>query len=55
MGTTPHVMDEIPVRQLRFKFDEDTHRNPVWSQSWPEFSMLINALGVQYPISNAFL
>jgi predicted metal-dependent hydrolase len=50
--TQSHPMDEFPVRQLRFQFN-DTH--PVWSRSCPEFSMFINALGVHVPHFERFL
>ncbi|MFN3239130.1 MAG: metal-dependent hydrolase [Pseudomonadales bacterium] len=55
MSVTPHPMDEIPVRQLRFKFDDVNNHHPVWSNSCPEFAMFINALGVHVPYFERFL
>lgn len=51
----PHPMDDIPVRQLRFKFDDVSNHNPLWSRSCPEFAMFINALGVHVPYFERFL
>ena len=48
-------MDEIPVRPLRFKFGITEGRNPVWSQSSPDFSIFINAMGVHIPHFEKFL
>jgi predicted metal-dependent hydrolase len=48
-------MDEIPVRQLRFTFDETAGPDPLWSRSNPDFSMFINALGVHVPHFERFL
>jgi predicted metal-dependent hydrolase len=53
-----HPMDDIPVRRLRFKLDEDgAHENhdPIWSRSCPDFSMFINALGIHVPYFERFL
>lgn len=50
----PHPMDNIIVRQLRFDFGE-TEQRCVWSQSSPEFSMFINALGLHVPYFEKFL
>jgi predicted metal-dependent hydrolase len=55
MDTSPHPMDNIPVRQLRFKFDDVNNHNPVWSKTSPEFAMFINALGVHVPHFERFL
>ena len=55
INSQPHPMDEIPVRQLRFNFDDVTNHNPVWSRSSPEFAMFINALGVHVPHFERFL
>ncbi len=52
-------MDQIPVRKLRFDFSEGGKdsgcTNPVWSQSSPDFSIFINALGVHVPHFERFL
>ena len=50
-----HPMQQIPVRQLRFNFDAVEHHNPVWSESKPEFSIFLNALGVDVPHFERFL
>lgn len=50
-----HPMDDIPVRQLRFKVDALSDDALVWSRSSPEFSMFINALGVHVPYFERFL
>ena len=55
MSSAPHPMDEFPVRQLRFKFDDVNEHNPVWSKSSPEFAMFINSLGVHVPHFERFL
>ena len=47
-------MDNIVVRQLRFDFGQAEHRC-VWSQSSPEFSMFLNALGLHVPYFERFL
>jgi len=47
-------MDNIVVRQLRFDFDQ-TETGCVWSQSSPEFSMFLNALGLHVPYFERFL
>lgn len=52
---TQHPMDDFPVRQLRFSFDDVANHNPVWSESSPEFAMFINALGVHVPHFERFL
>ena len=53
-----HPMDNIPVRRLRFKLDDEdaieTH-HPIWSRSSPDFSMFINALGIHVPYFERFL
>ena len=54
-GSAPHSMAEIDVRQLRFKFDDATDRNPAWRQSRPELAMPINALGVHVTHLERFL
>jgi predicted metal-dependent hydrolase len=48
-------MDEIPVRQLRFKFDDVEGHDPVWSRSSPDFAIFINALGLHVPHFERFL
>lgn len=55
MTATVHPMDDFPVRQLRFNFDDVANHNPVWSRSSPEFAMFINALGVHVPHFERFL
>ena len=50
-----HPMDAIPVRQLRFKLDTETVSKPVWSQTHPNFSIFINALGLHVPHFERFL
>ncbi|MDB3986250.1 metal-dependent hydrolase [Pseudomonadales bacterium] len=50
----PHPMDNIVVRQLRFDFDQ-TESGSLWSQSSPEFSMFLNALGIHVPYFERFL
>ncbi len=53
-----HPMDDIPVRRLRFKLDEDgpeESHHPIWSRSCPDFSMFINALGIHVPYFERFL
>jgi len=48
-------MDEIPVRQMRFDFDQLADQNPVWSKSSPNFSLFMNSLGVHVPHFERFL
>jgi predicted metal-dependent hydrolase len=48
-------MDDFPVRQLRFRFDDVADHDPVWSRSSPEFAMFINALGLHVPHFERFL
>jgi uncharacterized protein len=50
-----HPMDNIAVRGLRFDFDEVNTDDFVWSQSCPEFSIFINALGIHVPYFEKFL
>jgi len=53
-----HPMDEIPVRRLKFKLDEDSPEDcphPVWSRTHPDFSMFINSLGIHVPYFERFL
>ena len=50
-----HPMDNIAVRDLRFDFDAVTADDFVWSQSCPEFSIFINALGIHVPYFEKFL
>ncbi len=50
-----HPMDQIPVRQLRFKFDTVEGHDPVWSRSNPDFSIFINALGIHVAHFERFL
>ena len=52
---SPHPMDNFPVRQLRFNFESVQGHNPVWSQTNPDFSIFINALGVHVPHFERFL
>ena len=55
LSLAPHPMDEIPIRDLRFKFDKVVHHNPVWSKTNPEFSIFMNALGIHIPYFEKFL
>ncbi|MEX1663950.1 metal-dependent hydrolase [Zhongshania arctica] len=57
MNTLPsiHPMDEIPVRALQFNLDNVQFQDPLWSQTKPEFSMFINALGVHVPYFERYL
>ena len=48
-------MDSIKVRQLRFDFEQLASSDPVWSRSCPEFSIFINALGIDVPHFEHFL
>jgi len=50
-----HPMDHIPIRKLRFDFDEVEGGNPLWSRTNPDFSMFINAFGVHVPYFERFL
>ena len=50
-----HPMDDLAVRQLRFKLDVESVRDQVWSQSQPDFALFINALGVHVPYFERFL
>lgn len=50
-----HPMDAIEVRPLRFDFDKISNSDPVWSQSCPDFSIFINALGIHVPHFEQFL
>jgi hypothetical protein len=50
-----HPMDEIDVRPLKFNLSENHSIAPLWSQTSPEFSMFINALGVHVPHFERFL
>ena len=52
---TVHPMDSIPIRKLRFNFDAIEGCDPVWSRSSPDFSIFINALGVNVPHFERFL
>jgi len=48
-------MKDFPVRKLKFDFHTDEKHPPVWSESSPEFSIFINALGVHVPYFERFL
>lgn len=50
-----HPMDDIPVRPLKFDFSPNEVTDPLWSQTNPEFSMFINALGIHVPHFERFL
>ncbi len=50
-----HPMDQIPIRRFRFDYDAVEDHNPVWSESNPDFSIFINALGVHVPHFERFL
>lgn len=53
--STPHPMDNIVVRPLRFNYDNIEAHNPVWSRTDPLFSIYINALGVHIPYFERYL
>ncbi|RJF86378.1 metal-dependent hydrolase [Oleomonas cavernae] len=53
--TAPHPMDHIPVRPLAFDVDGLAGKDPVWSRSCPEFSILLNALGLHVPYFERYL
>ncbi len=53
--TTSHPMENLTVRQLRFDFETAAKSSCVWSQSNPEFSLFINALGLHVPYFERFL
>lgn len=56
MSSLPeHPMDDFPVRQLTFSFDEIEFQDPLWSRTKPEFSMFINALGIHVPYFERYL
>ena len=55
LAMTRHPMDEIPGRQLRFQSGLGEGRNPLWSQSSPDFAMFINAMGIHIPHFERFL
>ena len=48
-------MDDILVRPLRFDFSRVNESQFVWSESSPEFSIFINALGIHVPYFERFL
>ncbi|CAA0111387.1 Uncharacterised protein [Zhongshania aliphaticivorans] len=50
-----HPMDKFPVRKLEFNFDDIQLKDPLWSQSNRDFSMVINALGVHVPHFERYL
>ena len=50
-----HPMDDFPVRPLRFDLTDVAPEQFVWSNSCPEFSMFINALGLHVPYFERFL
>ncbi|MEE2890829.1 MAG: metal-dependent hydrolase [Pseudomonadota bacterium] len=52
---TAHPMDLFPIRPLRFDAERLANADPVWSQSCPDFSRFINALGLHVPFFERFL
>ena len=48
-------MDNIPIRPLRFGFEQILSEDMVWSRSSPQFAMFINAFGVHVPHFERFL
>ncbi len=55
ISTSPHPMDSILVRRLKFAFDQVPTSDLVWSRTHPDFSIFINALGVHVPHFERFL
>ena len=55
LSLASHPMDKIPIRDLRFKFKKVENHNPVWSETNPEFSIFMNALGIHIPYFEKFL
>ena len=53
--STPHPMDSILIRRLKFAFEQVQTSDLVWSRSCPNFSIFINALGVHVPHFERFL
>ena len=51
--TSEHPMDNIKVRVL--KFEPSQMKSAIWSESCPEFSIFINALGVHVPYFERYL
>ncbi len=52
---TTHPMDDIPVRRLKFRFDDVDPSCAMWSQSSPLFSLFSNALTVHVPYFERYL
>jgi predicted metal-dependent hydrolase len=65
-----HPMDQIPVRQMKFRFadsaatdsgssdsgsPDESSQPPVWSRTSPDFAIFINALGIHVPHFERFL
>lgn len=48
-------MDDFPMRPLDFETPQLDAENVVWSQSAPEFSVFINALGLHVPYFERYL
>lgn len=50
-----HPMDDFPVRALDFGMTDFDAMHSVWSESSPEFSVFINALGLHVPYFERYL
>ncbi len=50
-----HPMDHIDIRAFDFDYADISLDHTVWSQSSPEFSIFINALGVHVPYFERYL
>ncbi|MEG9861863.1 MAG: metal-dependent hydrolase [Parvularculales bacterium] len=50
-----HPMDDFPVRPLDFDIDGLSAEDCVWSDSAPQFSVFINALGLHVPYFERYL
>ena len=50
-----HPMDDFPVRRLDFDLSQLDENGFLWSASSPEFSMFINALGLDVPHFERYL
>lgn len=54
-AATPHPMDAIPVRRLKFAVGADAPIVPLWSRTDPRFSLFLNALGLHVPHFERYL
>lgn len=52
---TQHPMDDFPVRPLQFDLAKVGPEQVVWSQTCPEFSVFLNALGLHVPYFERYL